>query len=71
MKPFEWIVLSDSGVSHAFPNDDTPPSKVRSLCGLRFPRQLVLPYNLPEPPKNTRCLRCGRGVEKRATKEAA
>jgi hypothetical protein len=67
---FEWVVLSESGVSHAFPDDGTPVTKVRSLCGLRFPRQLVLPYNL-KPPERTHCVRCGWGVEKRASKEKA
>ena len=62
----EWVVIADSGISHAFSEETR-----KSLCGLKFPRQLVLPFNLPEPPKNTHCSRCDLYVEKREAKEAA
>lgn len=62
----EWVIVSeDSGISHAFPDEGESLAKVKSLCGLKPPRQLVLPYNLPEPPKDSHCARCGRSIEKR------
>lgn len=62
---YAWVALT-SWCSHAFQDDDsTPLAESKSLCGLQPPRQLVLPYNLPDAPKETHCQRCSRSYAKR------